>query len=70
MLISGYDALLLDLDGTVWHGDASIPGAVDAINAAITSEAALHTSRTTLPRRHVMLRASCSPLASKRLKRT
>ena len=37
MLISGYDALLLDLDGTVWHGDASIPGAVDAINAAITS---------------------------------
>lgn len=29
-----YDALLLDLDGTVWAGDTAIPHAVDAISAA------------------------------------
>lgn len=29
-----YDALLLDLDGTVWAGDTAIPYAVDAINAS------------------------------------
>lgn len=29
-----YDALLLDLDGTVWAGDTAIPHAVDAITAA------------------------------------
>lgn len=29
-----YDALLLDLDGTVWAGDSAIPHAVDAIEAA------------------------------------
>lgn len=28
-----YDALLLDLDGTVWAGDTAIPHAVDAITA-------------------------------------
>ncbi|WKD59355.1 HAD-IIA family hydrolase [Corynebacterium caspium] len=30
-LISLYDALLLDLDGTVWESGRSIPGAVDSI---------------------------------------
>lgn len=29
-----FDALLLDLDGTVWAGDTAIPHAVDAITAA------------------------------------
>jgi HAD superfamily hydrolase (TIGR01450 family) len=28
-----YDHLLLDLDGTVWLGDAALPGAVDAVAA-------------------------------------
>ncbi|QPK84144.1 HAD-IIA family hydrolase [Corynebacterium qintianiae] len=30
-LSSLFDALLLDLDGTVWAGDAALPGAVEAI---------------------------------------
>ncbi|MDY3127000.1 MAG: HAD-IIA family hydrolase [Corynebacterium sp.] len=30
-LIADYDALLLDLDGTVWEGGRAIPGAVEAI---------------------------------------
>lgn len=29
-----YDALLLDLDGTVWAGDTAIPNAVEAVSAA------------------------------------
>ncbi|WIM68778.1 HAD-IIA family hydrolase [Corynebacterium breve] len=33
-LISDYDSLLLDLDGTVWAGGEAIPGAVEAINAS------------------------------------
>lgn len=32
-LIDAYDAILLDLDGTVWHGDTPIPVAVETINA-------------------------------------
>lgn len=32
-LLSNYDALLLDLDGTVWEGGRAIPGAVDVINS-------------------------------------
>ena len=28
-----YDHLLLDLDGTVWVGDAALPGAVEAVSA-------------------------------------
>ncbi len=28
-----YDHVLLDLDGTVWLGDAALPGAVDAVSA-------------------------------------
>ncbi|WP_018118975.1 HAD-IIA family hydrolase [Corynebacterium mastitidis] len=30
-LIQRYDALLFDLDGTVWHGDVPIPGAAEAL---------------------------------------
>lgn len=33
-LIDAYDALLLDLDGTVWAGGTALPHAVEAINAA------------------------------------
>lgn len=33
-LIRNYDALLLDLDGTVWQGGEAIPHAVEAINGA------------------------------------
>lgn len=33
-LLATHDALLLDLDGTVWEGGRAIPGAVEAINAA------------------------------------
>lgn len=32
-LLDHYDALLLDLDGTVWAGGDPIPGAVDVINS-------------------------------------
>ncbi|MGP6173331.1 HAD-IIA family hydrolase [Corynebacterium sp. A21] len=34
-LLSEYDALLLDLDGTVWEGGRAIPGAVETINASV-----------------------------------
>lgn len=33
-LLSAYDALLLDLDGTVWEGGRAVAGAVEAVNAA------------------------------------
>jgi len=33
-LLRAHDALLLDLDGTVWEGGRAIDGAVDTINAA------------------------------------
>lgn len=33
-LLATHDALLLDLDGTVWEGGSAIPGAVEAINAS------------------------------------
>lgn len=33
-LLSRYDALLLDLDGTVYRGDSAVPGAGEAIHAA------------------------------------
>ncbi|MGD7003701.1 HAD-IIA family hydrolase [Corynebacterium halotolerans] len=33
-LLTDYDAMLLDLDGTVWEGGRAIPGAVDVINTA------------------------------------
>lgn len=33
-LLSEYDALLLDLDGTVWEGGRAIPGAVETINGS------------------------------------
>lgn len=33
-LSSLFDALLLDLDGTVWSGDVAIDGAVDAISGS------------------------------------
>ena len=33
-LLEFYDALLLDLDGTVWEGGRAIPGAVETIKAA------------------------------------
>ncbi|RNE49083.1 HAD-IIA family hydrolase [Corynebacterium alimapuense] len=33
-LLAHYDALLLDLDGTVWEGGRAIDGAVEAISAA------------------------------------
>lgn len=33
-LVSEYDALLLDLDGTVWEGGSAIPGAVETINGS------------------------------------
>lgn len=33
-LLATHDALLLDLDGTVWEGGRAIPGAVEAINAS------------------------------------
>lgn len=33
-LLSRYDALLLDLDGTVYRGDSPVPGASEAIHAA------------------------------------
>lgn len=32
-LLSRYDALLLDLDGTVYRGDSAVPGASEAIHA-------------------------------------
>lgn len=32
-VLDAYDALLLDLDGTVWNGDTAIPTAVDFINS-------------------------------------
>lgn len=32
-LLENYDALLLDLDGTVWEGGRAIPSAVDVINS-------------------------------------
>src|SRR5437763_13079695 len=32
-LLSGYDQVILDLDGCVWIGPDPIPGSVDAINA-------------------------------------
>lgn len=34
MLLEHYQALLLDLDGTVYRGDAAVPGAVYAVRAA------------------------------------
>ncbi|MDO5511583.1 HAD-IIA family hydrolase [Corynebacterium sp.] len=33
-LLRAHDALLLDLDGTVWEGGQAIPGAVETINGA------------------------------------
>ncbi|HKN96615.1 MAG TPA: HAD-IIA family hydrolase [Pseudonocardiaceae bacterium] len=33
-LLTDYDALLIDLDGTVYRGAAAVPGAADAIQAA------------------------------------
>ncbi|RSZ63400.1 HAD-IIA family hydrolase [Corynebacterium hylobatis] len=33
-LLATHDALLLDLDGTVWEGGRAIPGAVEAINVS------------------------------------
>ena len=33
-LIDSFDALLLDLDGTVWEGGVALPHAVDSINAS------------------------------------
>lgn len=33
-LLENYDALLFDLDGTVWAGANALPGAVETINAA------------------------------------
>mgnify|MGYP000998892571 CR=1 FL=1 len=33
-LLSAHDALLLDLDGTVWEGGRAVAGAVEAVNAA------------------------------------
>ena len=33
-LLATHDALLLDLDGTVWEGGRAIPGAVEAVNAS------------------------------------
>ena len=33
-LKDNYDALLLDLDGTVWNGGVAIPNAVEAITAS------------------------------------
>ncbi len=33
-LLQSHDALLLDLDGTVWQGGTAIPSAVDVINSA------------------------------------
>ncbi|WJY63296.1 putative hydrolase YutF [Corynebacterium atrinae] len=33
-LLASHDALLLDLDGTVWEGGRAIPGAVEAISGA------------------------------------
>ncbi|MDO4908605.1 MAG: HAD-IIA family hydrolase [Corynebacterium sp.] len=36
-LLSTYDALLFDLDGTVWKGGAPIPNAVETINQAATT---------------------------------
>ena len=33
-LLSAHDALLLDLDGTVWEGGHAVAGAVEAVNAA------------------------------------
>lgn len=33
-LLANHDALLLDLDGTVWEGGTAIDGAVDAINGS------------------------------------
>jgi glycerol-1-phosphatase len=37
-LLSTYDQVLLDLDGTVWLGDALIPGANDALTALRAAE--------------------------------
>ncbi|QQQ74733.1 HAD-IIA family hydrolase [Saccharothrix sp. 6-C] len=34
MLLDRYDALLLDLDGTVYRGQEAVPGAVEAVAAA------------------------------------
>ena len=36
-LLSTHDALLLDLDGTVWEGGRAIGGAVEAINSAVAA---------------------------------
>lgn len=36
-LLSNHDALLLDLDGTVWEGGRAIPGAIEAISGAATA---------------------------------
>jgi HAD superfamily hydrolase (TIGR01450 family) len=40
-LLSTYDQVLLDLDGTVWLGDALIPGANDALAALRAAEKAI-----------------------------
>ncbi len=37
-LLTTYDHVLLDLDGTVWLGDTVIPGAADALAALRTAE--------------------------------
>jgi len=33
VLLDGYDAVLLDLDGTVYHGTVAVPGAVEAVRS-------------------------------------
>lgn len=44
-----HDALLLDLDGTVWEGGRAIPGAVEAIVGS--GVAALYVTNNA-PQRH------------------
>ena len=72
-LLSTYDQVLLDLDGTVWLGDALIPGAADALAALRTAEkgiAFLTNDTARLPEEYVRklwslgLRASAREVVS------
>jgi glycerol-1-phosphatase len=72
-LLTGYDQVLLDLDGTVWRGDTVIPGAADALTALRAAEkgiAFLTNDSARLPEEYVRklwslgLRASAREVVS------
>lgn len=62
-LADNHDAILLDLDGTVWEGGTALPHAVDAINAVaapalyITNNASRSAEQVAMMLREIGLRA-------------